>query len=91
MFRKKGNQGHIRGPHNIPTLRNLHIAHVALLLHIEQGDGVCVPKEQHPRPGVEYLVAVGDGQLFGHLILQILDHKRVRFVQNSKPELKYFC
>ena len=49
---------------------------------------VPVPEEQHPRAGVEDLVTVGDGDLLRHLVLQVLDHQRVGFVQHSKSDKK---
>lgn len=48
---------------------------VPLLLHIEERDGVRVPKQEVSGAGVEDLVAVGHLHFLGDLVLQILDQK----------------
>ena len=93
MLWEERHQGHVRGPHDIPTLRNLHVAHVALLLHVEEGDGVRVTEEQHASPGIEDLVAIGDGQLLGHLeIIQLLSFIKSRsLLISGKKHLFIWC
>jgi hypothetical protein len=51
---------------------------------------VPVPEQKHASASVEDLVAVGDGDLLGHLVLQVLDHKGVGLVQYSEPEQLYY-
>ena len=71
-------------PNHVPALGNLHVAQVALLLNVEERDGVGVPQEQHPRSSVEDLVAVGQRQLLGHLVLEVLDDQGVGLVQHGE-------
>jgi hypothetical protein len=52
---------------------------------IEMKETVPVPEEEHAGASVEDLVAVGDGYLLGHLVLQVLDHEGVGLVQYSEP------
>jgi hypothetical protein len=47
---------------------------------------VPVPEEEHASASVEDLVTVGDGDLLGHLVLQVLDHEGVGLVQHSEPK-----
>jgi hypothetical protein len=47
---------------------------------------VPVSEQEHASASVEDLIAVGDGDLLGHLVLQVLDHKGVGLVQHSEPE-----
>ncbi len=44
-----------------------------------------VPEQKHAGASIEDLVTVGDGDLLGHLVLQVLDHKGVGLVQYSEP------
>jgi hypothetical protein len=47
---------------------------------------VPVSEQKHAGASVEDLVAVGDGDLLRHLILQVLDHKGVGLVQYSESK-----
>jgi hypothetical protein len=47
---------------------------------------VPVSEQKHAGASVEDLVAVGDGDLLGHLVLQVLNHQGVSLVQYSEPK-----
>lgn len=71
-------QGHVAGistPHHILDLGDLHGGQRALLLHVEEGDPICVTQQQGACPGVKDLLTAGHLHLLHNLILQVLDQQ----------------
>ena len=57
----------------IPALGDLDVSQVPLLLNVKEGDSISITEKQHSSSGVEDLFAVGKLDLFGQLVLQVLD------------------
>lgn len=72
------------GPNHVFGLGYSNRAESSLLLHVVQRDHVALLDEQVARAREEDLLGVGELNLLGDLVLQVLDQDRVIFVEHGE-------